>query len=204
MVVAEDESIAAAKAKETQMIADDAEVDLNKALPYLKNAIKGLHFIEIQDRLGFSNDPAWRFQLLKEVARLRQGQCVLENHEEARPLHRGPELPAGERREGSILRSSLASAFRRFESFRTSVSRSQVSKACKSMCMWVRAMHTYSNVLRVVAPKRERYAAAKAELDITMVELKEKQAQLKEVENHIAQLKVCQQLVKVFSKFLNT
>lgn len=58
------------------------------------------------------------------------------------------------------------------------------------MCMWVRAMHTYSNVLRVVEPKRQRYAAAKRELDLVQANLAEKQAHLKEVEDHIAQLRV--------------
>ena len=58
------------------------------------------------------------------------------------------------------------------------------------MCMWVRAMHTYANVLKVVEPKRARYEAAKKELDATMSALREKQANLKEVEDHIAKLQV--------------
>lgn len=66
----------------------------------------------------------------------------------------------------------------------------QVSKACKSMCMWVRAMHTYANVVREVEPKRERLRTAQAELDVTMASLKEKQDKLKAVENQIAELQV--------------
>jgi len=58
------------------------------------------------------------------------------------------------------------------------------------MCMWVRAMHTYANVKKVVEPKRARYEAAKTELDETMDALKEKQAKLKEVQEHIAKLQV--------------
>ena len=58
------------------------------------------------------------------------------------------------------------------------------------MCMWVRAMHTYSNVLRVVTPKRQRYDCAKLELEATMAALKAEQERLKEVEAHIAQLQV--------------
>ena len=30
-------------------------------------------------------------------------------------------------------------------------------QACKSMCMWVRAMDLYSRVFRTVEPKREKY-----------------------------------------------
>lgn len=31
---------------------------------------------------------------------------------------------------------------------------SRVSKACTSICQWVRAMHKYNQVTKVVAPKR--------------------------------------------------
>lgn len=31
-----------------------------------------------------------------------------------------------------------------------------VSKVCKSMCMWVRAIDTYAKVYKVVAPKKKR------------------------------------------------
>jgi dynein heavy chain len=40
-VVLEDEAVAKVKAEETKAIADDAQRDLNMALPALENAIKG-------------------------------------------------------------------------------------------------------------------------------------------------------------------
>ena len=40
-VVLEDEAVAKVKAEETKSIADDAQRDLNSALPALENAIKG-------------------------------------------------------------------------------------------------------------------------------------------------------------------
>lgn len=58
------------------------------------------------------------------------------------------------------------------------------------MCMWVRAMYTYSQVVREVEPKRERLRAAQAELDVTMSALKEKQDKLASVEAQIAELQV--------------
>ncbi|KAH0628434.1 hypothetical protein JD844_009589 [Phrynosoma platyrhinos] len=36
----------------------------------------------------------------------------------------------------------------------------KVSKACKSMCMWVRAMDLYSRVVKIVEPKRQKLNAA--------------------------------------------
>lgn len=32
-----------------------------------------------------------------------------------------------------------------------------VSKVCKSMCMWVRAIDMYAKVYKIVEPKRKRY-----------------------------------------------
>ena len=32
----------------------------------------------------------------------------------------------------------------------------KVSKACRSMCMWVRAMDTYARMFRTVEPKRKK------------------------------------------------
>ena len=69
--MAEDESIAAAKAKETQMIADDAEADLNKALPYLKNAIKALDALDkndIAELKVFSNPPDLVMTVMETVS----------------------------------------------------------------------------------------------------------------------------------------
>lgn len=44
-VVLEDEAVAKVKAEETKAIADDAQRDLNLALPALENAIKGLIYV---------------------------------------------------------------------------------------------------------------------------------------------------------------
>lgn len=64
----------------------------------------------------------------------------------------------------------------------------KVSRACKSMCMWVRAMDLYAKVIKTVEPKRQRLASAQAELDVVMATLKEKQEKLAGVERQIAEL----------------
>ena len=43
----------------------------------------------------------------------------------------------------------------------------QVSKACTSICTWVRAMHKYHFVAKAVAPKREALALAQKDLEET-------------------------------------
>ena len=54
----------------------------------------------------------------------------------------------------------------------------QVSKACTSICMWVRAMHLYHTVALGVAPKRAALATAQESLDNTMAQLADAQAKL--------------------------
>lgn len=64
----------------------------------------------------------------------------------------------------------------------------KVSKACKSICQWVRAMYVYHNVALQVEPKRQALAAAQAELDDTNRALAAAQAELAEVQRSIATL----------------
>ena len=58
----------------------------------------------------------------------------------------------------------------------------KVSKACKSICQWVRAMYVYHNVALQVEPKRQALAAAQAELDDTNRQLAAAQASLQAVQ----------------------
>jgi dynein heavy chain len=64
----------------------------------------------------------------------------------------------------------------------------KVSKACTSICQWVRAMHKYHFVAKGVAPKRQRLAEAQASLNSTLAILNEAKARLREVEEGIATL----------------
>ena len=57
----------------------------------------------------------------------------------------------------------------------------QVSKACKSICEWVRAMHKYHFVAKGVAPKREALRIAQEDLAETQRILDEAKNRLREV-----------------------
>lgn len=61
----------------------------------------------------------------------------------------------------------------------------KVSKACRSMCMWARAIELYARVFKEVEPKRQKLKQAEEELKVVMTELKGKQDKLQEVENQI-------------------
>jgi len=64
----------------------------------------------------------------------------------------------------------------------------KVSKACTSICQWVRAMHKYHFVAKGVAPKRERLNLAREELTETQRLLDKAKGKLAEVEEGIASL----------------
>eukprot|EP01135_Chromosphaera_perkinsii_P007265 Nk52_evm73s745 gene=Nk52_evmTU73s745 len=62
------------------------------------------------------------------------------------------------------------------------------SSAAEGLCKWVRAMDTYDNVVKVVAPKKEKLALAEEELAAVMVILNEKRAVLKDLQDKLDQL----------------
>lgn len=64
----------------------------------------------------------------------------------------------------------------------------KVSKACRSLCLWVRAIDVYAKVFKEVEPKREKLKQAEEELKVVMTELKKKQDKLQAVENQIKEL----------------
>ena len=56
------------------------------------------------------------------------------------------------------------------------------------LCKWVRAMEAYDRVAKVVAPKKAKLAASELELKDTMDKLNKKKAELKKVEDDLAEL----------------
>ncbi|XP_060766195.1 dynein axonemal heavy chain 1 [Neoarius graeffei] len=64
----------------------------------------------------------------------------------------------------------------------------KVSRACTSICLWVRAMHGYHFVARAVEPIRQALALAQEDLATTQAILKEAKEKLDAVEEGIAAL----------------
>lgn len=65
----------------------------------------------------------------------------------------------------------------------------KVSKVCKSMCLWVRAMDEYAKIYKIVEPKIKRHKDAATELKQVMGFLRQKQNELAEIEGKIQALK---------------
>uniref|UniRef100_A0A670K7B3 Dynein axonemal heavy chain 6 n=1 Tax=Podarcis muralis TaxID=64176 RepID=A0A670K7B3_PODMU len=190
-VVQEDEAVAKVKAEETQAIADDAQRDLDEALPALDAANKALDSLDkadISEIRVFTKPPDLVMTVMEAI-------CILLN---AKPDWATAKQLLGD---STFLRRLL-------EYDKENIGRQvllklqkyinnpdfvpekveKVSKACKSMCMWVRAMDLYSRIVKVVEPKRQKLNAAQAELDATLATLRDKQKKLRQVEEQIQEL----------------
>uniref|UniRef100_A0A1X7UKU1 AAA+ ATPase domain-containing protein n=2 Tax=Amphimedon queenslandica TaxID=400682 RepID=A0A1X7UKU1_AMPQE len=191
VVVKSEEAIAKTKADETEAIANDAQKDLDEALPALESANKALNALDkkdISEIRVFTKPPDLVNTVMESI-------CILFNSP--------PNWPSAKQLLGdsSLMKKMIEydkdnipdSTLKRLKKyvddpqFEPDIVE-KTSKACKSMCMWVRAMDKYSKVFRTVEPKRERLKVARGELNKMMSELKEKQAALGEVEAKIAQL----------------
>ncbi|KAJ8000573.1 hypothetical protein DPEC_G00181790 [Dallia pectoralis] len=188
MVVKDDEALAKVKADETQAIAEDAQRDLDEALPALDGANKALDSLDkadISEIRVFTKPPDMVMTVMEAV-------CIL--------LGSKPDWSSAKQVLGDSyflrklmdydkenIKPQILQKLQKYISNPDFVPEKveKVSKACKSMCMWVRAMDLYSRVLKEVGPKKERLAGAQMELNSTMATLKEKQAQLQEVQNKI-------------------
>uniref|UniRef100_A0A8C4HQX9 AAA+ ATPase domain-containing protein n=1 Tax=Dicentrarchus labrax TaxID=13489 RepID=A0A8C4HQX9_DICLA len=187
-VVKEDELLAKVKAEDTQAIADDAQRDLDEALPALEGANQALSSLDkadISEIKVFTKPPDLVMTVMEAV-------CILLN---CKPDWAGAKQVLGDanflRRltdyDKDNIKPQILLKLQKYIKNPDFIPEKveKVSKACRSMCMWVRAMDLYSRVLKEVGPKREKLAKAQEELDMTMATLREKQQKLQEVENQI-------------------
>ncbi|XP_037662920.1 dynein heavy chain 6, axonemal isoform X2 [Choloepus didactylus] len=191
LIVQEDEAMAKVKAEETQAIADDAQRDLEEALPALdaaNRALDSLDKADISEIRVFTKPPDMVMTVMEAISIL---------------LNAKPDWPTAKQLLGDSyflrrlleydkenIKPQILAKLQKYIKNPDFVPEKveKVSKACKSMCMWVRAMDLYSRVVKEVEPKRQKLRAAQAELDITMATLREKQALLKQVEDQIQAL----------------
>uniref|UniRef100_A0AAZ1XH39 Uncharacterized protein n=1 Tax=Oreochromis aureus TaxID=47969 RepID=A0AAZ1XH39_OREAU len=186
-VVKEDEALARVKAEETQAIADDAQRDLDEALPALESAnqaLRSLHKADISEIKVFTKPPALVMTVMESV-------CILLDCKpdwlSAKQLLGDPNfLRRLTEYDKDNIKPRILLKLQKYINDPNFMPEKveKVSRACRSMCMWVRAMDLYSRVFKEVGPKREKLAKAQEELDVTMATLKEKQ-KLQEVENQI-------------------
>ncbi|XP_041356323.1 dynein heavy chain 6, axonemal-like isoform X2 [Gigantopelta aegis] len=190
-VVMEDEATATVKAEETQAIADDAQRDLDEALPALEASLKALDSLDKSDiaEIRVFTKPPELVQTVMEAVCVLLGQktdwagakSVLGDGQFLKKLM--------DYDKDNIPEATLKKLKKYIENPKfVPEAVEKVSRACKSMVMWVRAMDLYAHVFRTVEPKKKRLASAEIELQQVMTLLREKQAKLAEVEEQIARL----------------
>jgi dynein heavy chain len=207
-IVEKEEEVATAKAAATKAIADDAQADLDEALPALEAAVQCLSKLkkaDIDEVKAFSS-PSSGVRLTMEAA------CIMF---EVKPVKKNdPENPGKkiidywDAAKSKLLSDAKAmmtsmreydkdhiparvikqiAPYMEMDEF-TPAAVERSSKACTAICMWVRAMHTYNRVALAVEPKKKALAGAQIELDETLGKLKDAQDRLKGVVDKLAEL----------------
>uniref|UniRef100_A0A803VTG4 Dynein axonemal heavy chain 1 n=1 Tax=Ficedula albicollis TaxID=59894 RepID=A0A803VTG4_FICAL len=190
-----EEAKANEKAQTAQAIADDAQKDLDEALPALHAALaslKNLNRNDVTEVRALQRPPPGVKIVIeavcimhgkkpKKVAGEKLGTKVDDYWEPGRALLQDPVqfLNSLYDYDKDNIPESVIKAIQPYidnEEFQPAAI-AKVSKACTSICQWVRAMHKYHFVAKIVEPKRVRNP-------LTQLLLK----RLKEVEDGIATL----------------
>jgi dynein heavy chain len=190
--VGAEEVIVGKQAAETKAVADDAQKDLDRALPALESAVKALKSLtkaDITEVKQFTNPP-------NAVRTVLEAVCVLLGED-----------PKWENAKKLLGRSDFMDLLQNYDKDNIAAKRlkllrkdyiqhpdfqpetvERVSKAALGMCLWARAMDVYADVAKEVEPKKARLKAMNEELAKTTKALNEKQAALKEVMDRVAEL----------------
>ncbi|KAM9845816.1 dynein axonemal heavy chain 6 [Aulostomus maculatus] len=187
-VLEEDEALAKVKAEDTQAATEDVQQDLDeaqRALEAAHQALSSLDKADIAEIQELSQPPDLVLTVIKAV-------CVL--------LGCKPDWPSAKELLGDAgflqrlmdydrdnIKPQILLELKKYIDDQNFIPEKveKVSKACKSMCLWVRALDFYCQVFKEVHPKRQKLARAQEELDVTMAALKEKQQKFEEVENEL-------------------
>ncbi|KAM4652007.1 dynein axonemal heavy chain 1 [Discoglossus pictus] len=201
-----EEKKATAKAQTAQAIADDAQKDLDEALPALDAALASLKSLNKNDvtEVRAMQRPPEGVKLVieavcimkgikpKKIAGDKPGSKIDDYWEPGKGLLQEP----GKFLEGLFkfdkenIPDAVIKSIQPYidnEEFQPAAI-ARVSKACTSICQWVRAMHKYHFVARGVEPKRQALKEAQEDLAATQKILDEAKARLTEVEDGIATL----------------
>lgn len=191
VVVKADEEVAQEKAEATQAIADEAQRDLDEALPAIEAATKALDALnknDINELRVFKTPPKLVQFVMEAVCTLmgvkadwKSAKLLLSDINFLKNLH---EYDTDNISDKMLQKLKVYVSNKDFKPDIIG----KVSKACKSICMWVIAIDQYAKIYRVVEPKRKKFQEAEQELNAVMTVLRQKQKNLADVEKHIANL----------------
>ncbi|ERE91881.1 dynein heavy chain 1, axonemal-like protein [Cricetulus griseus] len=199
-----EENKANEKASKAQAIADDAQKDLDEALPALDAALASLRNLNKNDvtEVRAMQRPPPGVKLVieavcimkgikpKKIPGDKPGSKVDDYWEPGKGLLQDPGrfLESLFKFDKDNIGDAIIKAIQPYidnEEFQPAAI-AKVSKACTSICQWVRAMHKYHFVAKAVEPKRQALREAQDDLEVTQRILEEAKHHLREVEDGIA------------------
>ena len=205
-MVGKEEADAAIKMAECKEIADDAQKDLDQALPLLDEAVRSLKSLNKNDivEVRALQRPPDGVKLVieavcimkgvkpKKVAGDKPGVKVDDYWDVGKALLQDPQkfLNSLYDFDKENIPESVITTIKPYidnEKFEPSAI-AQVSKACTSICQWVRAMEKYHHVNKGVEPKRQALRQAQEELREKQHVLDEAKSRLRAVEEGLQTL----------------
>eukprot|EP00933_Yihiella_yeosuensis_P041142 TRINITY_DN35573_c0_g1_i1.p1 TRINITY_DN35573_c0_g1~~TRINITY_DN35573_c0_g1_i1.p1 ORF type:complete len:1671 (-),score=457.77 TRINITY_DN35573_c0_g1_i1:233-5206(-) len=206
--VAKEEEAASVKATATQEIKDDAQKDLDEALPALDQAVQCLRKLKkehIQEVKALANPPAGVRLACEAVCIMFQLKPV----KKADPNNPGKKFDDyWETSQKQVLADpkkllddlmefdkdhipdkviTTITPYMEREDYDPAAIK-KASIACEALCLWCRAMYKYHFVAKAVEPKRKMLAEAEVELAECQEKLEAAQSKLREVQNKIDML----------------
>jgi dynein heavy chain len=202
------EAEATAQDTKATAIKNDAQRDLDEALPALDIAVKCLKALQLkhlQEVKNLSSPPAGVKLTMEAICVMFQVKPVMK----ADPNVPGKKIPDfWEATQKNVLidpKKLLEDLFdfdkdnipepviKKIEPYihREDFDAAAIKKAsvaCEALCLWVRAMYKYHFIAKAVAPKKAQLMEAEAELAITREKLDKAKADLQVVEDKLAKL----------------
>uniref|UniRef100_A0A1I8P355 AAA+ ATPase domain-containing protein n=1 Tax=Stomoxys calcitrans TaxID=35570 RepID=A0A1I8P355_STOCA len=190
--VVRDEASAKEKAAVCQAMSDDANKDLEIAMPALKEseeALKGLTKADINELKSFTTPPALVQFVMEAVCILLGAKPTWASAKSVMAdvnfIKRLFEFDKENIKEETLKKIKKYIEHKDFVPAKFE----KVSKVAKSVSLWVIAMDKFAKVYKVVEPKIRRKEAAESELKEVMAILRAKQQELAAVEAKIQALK---------------
>ena len=194
ITVAAQEADASEKAGKATEIQESAQRDLDQATPALNDAVKALELIDKKDINEMKAYPAPPAAVEKTMHAV---MILLKKHKFDWKLAKDVMSDSNfiqslKTYDRDTIDEPTIKKLSKFvvddPDFTPDKIGSQGSAACKSLCMWCRALHIYYHVAKEVAPKKVKLAAAQEELEEVNQRLSEAQSALHAVEEEMNSL----------------
>lgn len=222
-VVSKEEEIASAQAAEVKSIKDGADADLAVALPALEEAVKKVKQINVNDFYelkGIATPGAAIVKMFEVVAKMfgkKPGKVTDPKKKESDPdgyfeLAK-KELLSNPKKflqdlidyDKDHIPDALVAKVKPMMDLEV-LSEAKIKSASGALVavrLWVNAMITYHEVLKVVGPKRAIASEMTAKLEVVMTALNAKRATVKAINEKLARLSAEQNALEAKSKALN-